>query len=231
MLSKKLNEPIIKCIYLLVLLFLAAIAVQPTYAASLTVDSTADTVAADGVCTLREAISNATGMLTVSNSTISNNDVSGGTGGGILHHSGTATVSNSTITNNSAGSGGGISSFATLDLNNTIIANSTNGGDCHGGSGNDWLFGGLGNDLLYGKHGLDVLYGGPDADEMHGGPGHDWLGGDGGDDILFGGLGDDVLEGHQGNDTLDGGPGNDDDCWGGDDTDTAVNCEAVYSVP
>ncbi|RIK53473.1 MAG: hypothetical protein DCC59_07125, partial [Chloroflexi bacterium] len=40
-------------------LSLTALGTQPAYAASLTVDSAADTVGNDGACTLREAITNA----------------------------------------------------------------------------------------------------------------------------------------------------------------------------
>jgi len=44
---------------LVLLLLLSLTGVQPAYAASITVDSTADIVADDGACSLREAISNA----------------------------------------------------------------------------------------------------------------------------------------------------------------------------
>ena len=72
------------------------------------------------------------GTLTVLNSTISGNSSTSGNGGGI-QNSGTLTVLNSTISGNSARYGGGIynpSSAGTLNLVNTIIANSPSGGDC-----------------------------------------------------------------------------------------------------
>jgi hypothetical protein len=71
------------------------------------------------------------GTLTVQNSTFSGNSTSdGGTGGGINNHD-TLTVQNSTFSGNSAKFGSGINNYqATLNLSNTIIANSTPGGDC-----------------------------------------------------------------------------------------------------
>jgi CSLREA domain-containing protein len=71
------------------------------------------------------------GTLTVTNSTFSNNSVFGGFGGGIYNAGGgTLTVTNSTFSGNSAIGGGGIFNTGTLTLKNTIIANSTSGGDC-----------------------------------------------------------------------------------------------------
>jgi CSLREA domain-containing protein len=98
------------------------------------------------------------GTLAVTNSTFSNNSTSGGYGGGIANNSGrTLTVTNSTFSSNSAkdgggidnvgtltvtnstfsansataGSGGGVYSSGTLNLYNTILANSTSGSDCY----------------------------------------------------------------------------------------------------
>lgn len=69
------------------------------------------------------------GTLILNNCTLSNN--SAYFGGGIFNINGsTVTVNNSTVSNNSANSGGGIRNEGTLNLRNTIIANSTNGGDC-----------------------------------------------------------------------------------------------------
>ncbi len=73
------------------------------------------------------------GTLTVNNSTIANNS-SSDWGGGLFNNAGrTATFNNSTIAGNSATSGGGgIRNIGTLNLQNTIIANSTSG-DCSNG--------------------------------------------------------------------------------------------------
>ncbi len=63
--------------------------------------------------------------LTVVNSTISGNTVSGGFGGGFCN-TGNATLRNVTITNNTASAGGGIYiNFGTLNLGNTIVAGNT----------------------------------------------------------------------------------------------------------
>jgi len=87
------------------------------------------------------------GTLSVSNSTISENSAS--YGGGMYSYPyycgcygssspfsnnapDTVTVTNSTFSGNSATTGGGIFNFGTLNIANTIIANSTNGGDYAG---------------------------------------------------------------------------------------------------
>ena len=73
--------------------------------------------------------------LTVTNTTISGNSA-GASGGGIWSSAGnTLTVTNSTISGNSAPSGGGIYTLAGLNLNNSIVANSTSGDDCSRGLG------------------------------------------------------------------------------------------------
>ena len=78
------------------------------------------------------------GNLTVSNSTLSGNSASGFGGGGSIYNFGTATLTNSTLSGNSANNGGGIYNYsgsintATLSIANTIIANSTSGGDYAG---------------------------------------------------------------------------------------------------
>ena len=78
------------------------------------------------------------GTLTISNSTVSGNSAyftrGNAIGGGISASSGTL-ISNSTISGNSAygslgSTGGGIAGTATLQ--NSIVANSTSGGNCHG---------------------------------------------------------------------------------------------------
>ena len=74
-------------------------------------------------------------LVTVSNSTISNNTATGA-GGGIHHATGTLTLINSTLSVNAAASAGGsIYNRALLTLQNTLIANSTSGGDCVNASG------------------------------------------------------------------------------------------------
>jgi hypothetical protein len=74
------------------------------------------------------------GTLSVTNSTIASNTA--GTFGGGIHNIGAITpitLTNSTLSGNSASSnGGGINNIGTLNIANTIIANSTNGGDFAG---------------------------------------------------------------------------------------------------
>jgi len=70
--------------------------------------------------------------LELTNATISGNSASSNGGG--LDNSGATTFTNVTLSNNSAPSGGGIYNFAgTITLKNSIIANSTQGGNCDGG--------------------------------------------------------------------------------------------------
>ncbi len=106
-------------------------------------------------------IMNQEGTLTVQNSTFSGNVARvNSLGGGILNNNGTVTVQNSTFSGNSAGAGGGICNWGTLvvtnstfsgnsaslvgagiahdysggllmSMSNTIIANSSSGGDCY----------------------------------------------------------------------------------------------------
>ena len=75
------------------------------------------------------------GTLNISNSTFSGNTANGSGGGAIQINSGTVTISNSTISGNSATNGGGLRNrYGTLNIANTIIANSTSGGDYVGGN-------------------------------------------------------------------------------------------------
>jgi len=110
----------------------------------------------------------------------------------------------------------------------------------YGDAGNDQAFGGDGNDIIYGLDGDDILsgdagddrlYGGPGIDQIFGGDGNDIVYGQDGDDVLSGDAGDDRLYGDNGNDTLDGGNGTADVCSGGNNVDTAVNCESTSMVP
>ena len=90
------------------------------------------------------------GILTISNSTISGNSAIFGGGengnGGGISNVGTLTINNSTISGNLAnggnsiinsGNGGGISNVGTLTISNSMISgNSTQGGDGNGNGGN-----------------------------------------------------------------------------------------------
>ena len=80
-------------------------------------------------------IANMGGSLTIRNSTLTVNTAS--QGGGFFNYSGaTLTVRNNTISGNSASNqGGGIYNYGTLNLANTIMANSPSGGDCQTSSG------------------------------------------------------------------------------------------------
>jgi len=76
-------------------------------------------------------IANQGDTLTVTNSTFSGNSATWG--GGIYNQVGTLKVTNSTLSGNLANNlGGGITatSFGSVTLYNTIVANSTSGGDC-----------------------------------------------------------------------------------------------------
>jgi CSLREA domain-containing protein len=77
---------------------------------------------------------------TISDSTISGNTATGGTGGAVNSNGGPLAVRDSTISGNSADSGGGIYSFGTTPdpaLANTLVANNTagTGPDLLGGGG------------------------------------------------------------------------------------------------
>jgi len=77
---------------------------------------------------------NNSGIISISNSTLSGNISTSGKGGGIYNRLSTLTISNSTLSGNSAtnDSGGGIFNNGTLNIANTIIANSPSGGDFAG---------------------------------------------------------------------------------------------------
>ncbi len=83
-----------------------------------------------------EATSNGGGIfssnsLSLANVTISGNEASTNFGGGIHVNGSTTTLVNVTITDNTAASlGGGVMNFGTLNVQNSIIANSISGGDC-----------------------------------------------------------------------------------------------------
>ncbi|MFZ4611974.1 MAG: choice-of-anchor Q domain-containing protein, partial [Gemmataceae bacterium] len=103
--------------------------------ASLTV--TNSTISGNSAGFAGGGIYNNSGILTLSNSTLTGNSVYKG---GALYNRGgsTATITNSTFSGNTAtrsGGGGGIYNDAILNIANTIIANSTKGGDYNGGAG------------------------------------------------------------------------------------------------
>ena len=90
------------------------------------------------------------GTMTVNNSTLVENTASeytcgcggGGIANGDLGSSGTATINNSTLSENGApnyGIGGGIyGGSGTVTLQNSIVANSTSGGNCYNASSNGY---------------------------------------------------------------------------------------------
>jgi CSLREA domain-containing protein len=74
------------------------------------------------------------GSVNVANSTFFDNSALQGYGGGV-YSGGTVTVTNCTFSGNSSDvSGGGIANDGTINLRNTIIANSVSGGDCSNSS-------------------------------------------------------------------------------------------------
>ena len=100
---------------------------------------TASTINGNQTGTNGGGIFNANGLTTLTNSTVSGNNGNGAAskGGGIFVVTSSLTLNNSTVSNNSvstANFGGGIynngPNTAVITLDNTIIANSTSGGDC-----------------------------------------------------------------------------------------------------
>ncbi|MBL8132527.1 MAG: hypothetical protein JNL42_11775 [Anaerolineae bacterium] len=77
-------------------------------------------------------VNNSGRTLTLINSTVSGN-TAGTSGGGILNIAGTVTLYDSTVAGNSGTTGaGGIQSSGTLNLNNSILADSLSNADCGG---------------------------------------------------------------------------------------------------
>ncbi len=77
-------------------------------------------------------IFNNVGIVTITNSTFYSNTA--GYGGGIENWQGTLAINNSTFSGNSAANEGGAlwnSASSTLQMSNSILANSPNGGDCY----------------------------------------------------------------------------------------------------
>lgn len=89
-----------------------------------------------GICTISQLDTNPAST-TITNSTFSGNTATT-SGGGIVtsasasDYIATTTLISSTLSGNSAGSGGGVDNelYGILNLQNTIVANSTSGGDC-----------------------------------------------------------------------------------------------------
>ena len=79
-------------------------------------------------------VENNDGTTTIANSTFSANSAT--TGGGVVNVDGTTTITNSTFSANSATTGGGVFKvgIGSLTITNSIIANSSPGGNCGGGS-------------------------------------------------------------------------------------------------
>ena len=81
---------------------------------------------------------NSAGTVTMTNSTVSGNSAAT-TGGGILGNGTVVILTSSTVAGNAAASGGGIFNGNNLNLRNTIVANSTAGGNCGGNPANPSL--------------------------------------------------------------------------------------------
>ncbi len=77
-------------------------------------------------------IFNLTGNLTLKNSTFSGNSTPSDRGGGIFNNAGDLTITNSTFSGNSAPNGAIYNGIGTVTFRNTIVANSTSGGNCSG---------------------------------------------------------------------------------------------------
>jgi trimeric autotransporter adhesin len=78
------------------------------------------------------------------------------------------------------------------ELSNRYWAQTSQGGDITGATGNDTLSGSSSADYIQGLEGNDILSGGGGDDVLLGGIGNDTLNGGVGDDSLNGGLGDDT---------------------------------------
>ena len=92
---------------------------------------TASTVASNTTTYQGGGVANMAGTLNIENSTVTGNSANS-QGGGVFNSTGiTANIKNSTVTDNRATSrGGGVDNHGTMNLVNTIVANSTAGGDC-----------------------------------------------------------------------------------------------------
>ena len=103
------------------------------------------------------------GTLTIANSTFYGNGATTN-GGGVYNEGGSLTILNSTLSANNANSGGGVYNklAATMNLANSILANSTSGGDCAnagtiGNNTKNLIEDGSCNPVIVGDPILDVL--------------------------------------------------------------------------
>jgi hypothetical protein len=81
-------------------------------------------------------IYNSSGTVTITNTTLSGNSAHASGGGGIYNNSGSVSINNATLSGNTAAGykGGGIfvNIGASVTLQNSIVANSSTAGNCHG---------------------------------------------------------------------------------------------------
>jgi hypothetical protein len=101
--------------------FAGTLLVQNSTISGNTADATASGQGGGGIATF------GTATLTLTDCTLSGNSTGGGGGG--IYNVGTATLAGCTLSGNSAGYGGGIANAGTVTLNNSIVANSSKGGD------------------------------------------------------------------------------------------------------
>jgi CSLREA domain-containing protein len=104
----------------------------PVIVSTVTIDGGSADITVSGNNAVRVFFVDSGAKLTLSNLTVANGQAVRSSGGGINNQfGGTVMVNNSTFSGNSApdGSGGGIYTFNTVTLKNTIVANSPSGGD------------------------------------------------------------------------------------------------------
>jgi CSLREA domain-containing protein len=153
--SKNIHFPtrfIINCFLITVLLFGVALIVTPVHAANITVNSTADVIADDSQCTLREAI------------TAANTDAaSGGTTGECAAGSGadTITLPAGTYTLTITGSGEDDNASGDLDITSDITINGASSDNTiiQVGSGGERAFHVVGSSDVLTLNGVTVRYG------------------------------------------------------------------------
>jgi CSLREA domain-containing protein len=95
-----------------------------------TVTITNSTLSGNSAISDGGGIYNFQGTVNITNSTLSGNSADSFSGGGIFNEGGTVNITNSTLSSNSATPGGGIFNFGTVNIKNTIVANSPSGGNC-----------------------------------------------------------------------------------------------------
>jgi hypothetical protein len=97
----------------------------------LTLDITDSTFSSNGADFGGGIYNHENSTLTITNSTFFNNTANF-YGGGISNWQGTVTINNSTFSTNSADHGGNIDNSGTLEITNSILADSPSGGNCEG---------------------------------------------------------------------------------------------------